>query len=166
MNHKVFNFILFFLIYVNNGFGQSLPCFTHPLKHLSEPISIYKSPFVYQKELYMDDSEEGGYEVCAIRRTSGFIQCWDNINPTDTFWVHIGDVGVIIQNYNHDTIPIYDSSTSQTVICALVDSYLGIVYNWNDSMALLKVLDWDWNPIAMGWLHRKYLCSSPRTTCP
>lgn len=150
--------IIIFPIYLR---GQSIECFTHPFANT--PISLYSEPYIYLNKLYV--SGEAGYEVIATQKESDYILICDFYDESELGWVMVGDLGIVIQNYVNDLIPIYSSpdylSTIQTYLTE--ESYIAILYDWTTDFAKIKIEEG--NLICLGWIDRKYLCGSPYTTC-
>lgn len=148
-------------------FGQDLlTCFTHPFS--SEPIPLFSKPNVYMKDLCIDVDGEAGYEVIPLRKEDGFIlvhfPCCEYISDEKQAWVKIGDLGVVVQNYDNYSIPVYTQPDSlSTIQTYLLKSYIGLLYDWTDDFVMLQIKDKDVE--CFGWIDRSYICGSPYTTC-
>jgi hypothetical protein len=162
MNPRILIFFLL-LFFVNNLFAQyNQDAFTHPLLDIKQKNSIYYAPNVYYKELKSD--REAGWQVVITQKKDNYFQ----IDITDLklygIWIHIGDVGVVIQNYDSIAIPVYvipdKNSFKNTYIYY---SCIGLVYDICEDLVFIQTtID---NKEIWGWVEKKYLCGSPYTTC-
>lgn len=155
--------ILIFIIVLSpiDMLAQYLECFTHPLCKIDAPIPIYSEPYVYIKDLYI--LGEAGYEVEALKRDNNFILISHLPNENEPIWVQIGDVGIVIQNYNKDSIPVYSQPDSLSMIQTyLLESHIAL-FDWNENFVLMQIKEH--NMECTGWINRRYVCGSPYTTC-
>lgn len=161
MMKKILIFLL--ILFSIHIYGQSIECFTHPLCKIDDPIPIYSKPGVYIKDLYI--SGEAGYEVEALKKESDFILLSHIPSETDSIWVNIGDVGVVIQNYSEDSIPIYSLPDSLSMIQTyLFESSIAILLDWNENFVFVQIQENNMKEYT-GWINRRFVCGSPYTTC-
>ena len=160
MLKKILIFII--VIFPLDIFGQGIECFTHP--QCGCPITLYSRPSACArlKDLYI--SGEAGYEVEALKTEKGYILLSHIEGVNEQAWVRIGDVGVVIQNYNNYSIPVYTQpDSSSTIQTYLLEGYVATFYDWNKDFIRVCVkveeVEWIW------WIDRKYICGSPYTTC-
>lgn len=144
--------------------GQSsFEAFTHPEANIHQNVSIYHSPNSYYMEMSSDN--EAGWIVRVHERQGNFFRIdIEDLNMYNV-WIHCGDLGVVIQNYDHADIPLLSSifkADCDTVF--LTHSYSAIVYDFVDQYVFVRI--GDTNEIVYGWIEKKYLCGSPYTTCP
>jgi hypothetical protein len=137
----------------------NLEAFTHPLS--LEPISIYYNPDSYYKKLESDS--EGGWNVIIKQKLGNFFRVdIDELKLYD-IWIQTGDIGLIVQNYDSIPIPVYNNPhINSKILTTLYKSYIGLVCDISDNFVQLKI---DSNNDIIGWVEKKYLCSSPYTTC-
>lgn len=142
--------------------GQGIDCFTHPL--CGFPITLFSAPsaFACWEDLLV--SGEAGYEVEALRTEKGYILISHPNEENEEVWVRIGDVGVVVQNYNNYSIPMYAEPDSLSIIQTyLLKGYIAILCDWNKDFVRVCVKDEKAEYI--GWIDRRYVCGSPYTTC-
>lgn len=157
------------LLFFQSSFSVSqridiVECFTHPISAISNPISLYTEPYHYEKELYIDHGSEGGYLVIAEEIFDNFIKIRLLNDSTYVRWVHVGDVGVVIQNYDHLLIPIYSDCSDQSTIITYIDnSYIGLIVNFSKDFICLMINTQ--KNLIYGWVEKKYICGDPYTTC-
>ena len=160
MMKKILIFII--VIYPIGILGQCIECFTHPL--CGFPIALFSMPSAHACIGNLDIPGEAGYEVEAVRAENGYILLSHPKKESEQVWVRIGDIGVVIQNYNNYSIPVYSQPDSlSTVQTYLLESYIGILYNWNKDFVMVCVKDEKTEHV--GWIDRRYVCGSPYTTC-
>ena len=112
----------------------------------------------------MEISGEAGYEVEALRAENGYIMLSHLNEEKEHVWVRVGDVGIVIQNYNNYSIPVFFHPDSlSTVQTYLSESYIAILYDWNKDFVMVSIKDEKMEYI--GWINRRYVCGSPYTTC-
>ena len=145
-------------------FGQdnNIEAFTHPLFDIKQNISIYTAPTLYYKELKADT--EAGWIVTIKDKRDNYFQI--DIEDLDLYniWVHKGDVGIVIQNYDSITIPVYNEPNTNSYKSSYIyESCIGLIYDISDKMLFLHIIKG--NESYFGWVERKYLCGSPYTTC-
>lgn len=146
--------------------GQSyLEAFTHPVGNLKQNVSIYSSPYVYCKDITSD--VEGGWVVYVHERNNNYFRIDIEDLGMYNVWIHCGDIGANIQNYDCVNIPIYSSIHKKKCDTSYISqSYTAIIYDFEDPFVFVKI-DADSNSNSLyGWIHKKYLCGSPYTTCP
>ncbi len=157
---KILIFII--VIFPINIFGQSIECFTHPI--CGFPITLYSKPSAYACLKELEISGEAGYEVEALRAENGYIMLSHLNEENEHVWVRVGDVGIVIQNYNNYSIPVFFHPDSlSTVQTYLSESYIAILYDWNKDFVMVSIKDEKMEYI--GWINRRYVCGSPYTTC-
>ena len=142
--------------------GQSgFEAFTHPIGLLPQKVSIYHSPDVYNKEIESD--KEAGWIVRVYERRGNYLKIDIEELEMRGVWIHCGDVGVVIQNYDSLQIPLY--SSIRNINCDttyITKSYMAIVYDYVDPYVFVRIED---KNTIYGWIEKKYLCGSPYTTC-
>lgn len=144
--------------------GQtSFEAFTHPEANTQQRVSIYHSPNVYYTEVLSGD--EAGWIVHIHERQGNYFRIdIDDLNMNNV-WIHCGDLGVVIQNYDNTNIPLFSSiSMVNCDTTFLTQSYSAIVYDFVDQFVFVRIEDGD-KPL-YGWIEKRYLCGSPYTTCP
>lgn len=159
---SVLIFIVTIIIFPIEIMGQGIECFTHP--QCGCPITLFSRPSACARLNDLKISGEGGYEVEALRTENGYILLSHIDEKNEQVWVKIGDVGVVIQNYNNDSIPVYTQPDSLSAVQTyLLDGYVAIFYDWNKDFVRVCIKDdkIEW----IGWVDRKYICGSPYTTC-
>lgn len=162
MRRDLVVYIIIFILFSINSTGQNILCFTHPMCNIDESISLYSEPDVYKCELYVDG--EAGYEVDAIRKEENYILISHLPVQENPIWISIGDLGVVVQNYDRDSIPMYIQPDSLSFIQTfLVETYIAILYDWTEKFVKVQIEDSNMNFI--GWIDRRYICGSPYTTC-
>ena len=60
-------------LFANNR-EKGIECFTHPMLACDIPISMYTAPYVYEKQMSRDRSEEAGWIVYAEGVYKDFIR--------------------------------------------------------------------------------------------
>ncbi|MCR5049692.1 MAG: hypothetical protein K6A36_01255 [Paludibacteraceae bacterium] len=154
--------VLILVFFPIDIFGQGIECFTHPL--CGFPITLFSAPSAFSCLKDLSVSGEAGYEVEALRTENGYILISHPNDENEQVWVRIGDVGVVIQNYNNYSIPVYTQPDSFSVVQTyLSKSYIAILYEWNKDF--VKVCVKDEKAEYIGWVDRRYICGSPYTTC-
>jgi hypothetical protein len=139
-----------------------IEAFTHPLSDINQKVSIYRAPNVYYKELKSDT--EAGWIVDVKQKTGNFFQIDINDLRLNNIWIHIGDLGTVVQNYDSIAIPIYiEPDTTSFKSRYIYESCIGLIYDISDNLILLQIIKE--NECFFGWIERKYLCGSPYTTC-
>lgn len=153
-------FLLAFIPTIGQVDKSYLEAFTHPIN--LKPISMYHSPNIYYKELNSD--KEGGWIIVIKQKNNNFFEIdIDQLNLYN-IWVHIGDIGLVVQNYDSIPITLYDKpDTLSTKSTYIYESCIGLVYDINDKLVLLQINTN--NECLLGWVEKKYLCSNPYTTC-
>ena len=163
------NIIVFLLLLIgsSNICGQSfflqnhLSAFTNP--NGLNKTSIYSSPYNYMMEISPD--EEAGWEITLKGMVDNFF-CVDieDLNLKNV-WIHKGDIGIVIQNYDSIPIPIYSSFFDFDTINAskeyVYTGHVAIVYDISEKFVFVHIPQL----YIYGWIDRKYLCGSPYTTC-
>ena len=163
------NYILIYLLSsicvcsAANNDKRGIECFTHPLIACDIPISVYTAPYVYEKQMSRDRSEEAGWIVYAEEVYKDFIKI--RFENDSVRWVHIGDVGVVVQNYFDFGIPVYmRPNNTAPKITYIYESQMALLTNFTDKYACVVLVGIE--DAIYGWVERKYLCGSPYTTCP
>ncbi len=137
------------------------PAFTHPID--TGRVSIYSAPNIYAFECNQD--EEGGWEIEVIGKSGNYFYITSDKRELKNVWIHIGDVGVVIQNYDSIPILIYTQpNTTSFALDTIYQSCIGLVYDYSEHFTFLRIMDKD-NKLVYGWVENKYLCGSPYTTC-
>ena len=139
---------------------DNIEAFTHPLGNKS--ASIYYKPDYYYKEIKPD--EEAGWIVQIKAQESNYFKIDIVDLNLKNIWIHKGDIGVVVQNYDSLSIPVYTiPNTDSKVIYYIKNSTIGLIYGISDDYFLLQInID---GFCYFGWVERKYLCSNPYTTC-
>ena len=142
--------------------GQSgFEAFTHPEGFLPQTVSIYHSPNVYSKEIESD--KEAGWIVRVYERRGNYLRIDIEDLELHGVWVHCGDIGVVIQNYDNLQIPFFSSLIDiKCDTTYITKSYMAIVYDYVDPYVFVRI---DSKNNIYGWIEKKYLCGSPYTTC-
>ena len=86
---------------------QTLEAFTHPVECLSHKVSIYSAPNVHYMEI--SSSTEAGWIVQVYERQGNYFRI--DIEDLELYnvWIHCGDIGVNIQNYDSINIPLFSA---------------------------------------------------------
>ena len=157
--------LMFFLLplFVNSLFAQcDQGAFTHPLSDIKQTTSIYHAPNVYHKELKSDN--EAGWEAIIKQKQDNYFQIDIPDLALYDIWIHIGDLGVVIQNYDSIAIPIYAMPNKDSFKNNYIyNSCIGLIYDiFEDLVFVQTTID---DKQIWGWVDKKYLCESPKTTC-
>lgn len=137
--------------------------FTHPLD--LEEIPVYSRPNKFYS--YLKSGDEAGWLVQIKKQKSGYF----NVKlPSDCnllkkdVWVKLGEIGVVVQNYDSIKIPMYVSAdTLSKPITYICTSTIGEIYDIKQEFVLLRIKSE--NKDNVGWFQKKYLCGNPYTTC-
>ena len=149
-------------LFANNR-EKGIECFTHPMLACDIPISIYTAPYEYEKQMSRDRSQEAGWIVYAEEVYKDFIKI--RFENDSIRWVHLGDVGVVVQNYFDFGIPVYfRPDKTAPKITYIYESQMALLINFTDDYACVVIIGIE--DSIYGWVERKYLCGSPYTTCP
>jgi hypothetical protein len=143
--------------------GQyNIEAFTHPISDINQTVSIYRNPDVYLKELQSD--VEAGWIINIKGKKGNYFQIdIDDLKLYD-IWIHLGDIGVVVQNYDSIAIPVYiKADTTSLKYEYIYYSCIGLVYDISENFLFLQITKEGKN--IYGWVERKYLCGSPYTTC-
>ena len=138
-----------------------LEAFTSP--YSLNNTSIYDCPYNYMTEISPD--AEAGWTVLIKGKVDNFF-CVDieDLNLKNV-WVHRGDVGIVIQNYDSIPIPIYSSFFNFDTINSskeyVYTGHIAIIYDISEKFVFVHIPQL----YIYGWVDRKYLCGSPYTTC-
>lgn len=144
------------------GQHNNIEAFTHPLSDIKQKVSIYYAPNMYYKELKSDT--EAGWIVIIKQKTGNYFQIDIEDLKLYDIWIHVGDVGIVVQNYDSITIPIYiEPDTTSFKSRYIYESCIGLIYDISDNLIFLQIIKE--NECFFGWVERKYLCGSPYTTC-
>ncbi len=159
MNNRLF--LLAFLLSTQLLVIGQIDAFTHPFEDTSTTISLYSSPNVYLKELSSDN--EAGWMVKIKDKKDAFF-CIDIIDlKLYDVWIHRGELGSIIQNYEKKIIPYYSSSNQ--IIGYINGSHIVRIFDYDDEKVFIQLfIDTISSPI-YGWIDKIYLCGDPYTTC-
>jgi hypothetical protein len=140
----------------------NVEAFTHPLSITTQTVSIYSSPDVYSQELKSDI--EAGWIVIVKQRKGNYFQMDIEDLNLRNIWIHIGDVGIVIQNYDPIAIPAYNQpDTTSCINNYIYESSIALIYDISESLLFLQVVKE--SDSFFGWIERKYLCGNPYTTC-
>ncbi|MDR1006116.1 MAG: hypothetical protein LBL74_04555 [Bacteroidales bacterium] len=159
---KKYTLAFFAILFIGyNLFAQyNREVFTHPLN--LKPISIYHTPYAYYMELKSDN--EGGWIAKVKHKSENYFEI--DIEELNLYnvWVHLGDLGLIVQNNDSIAIPVYSNQdTNSTINEYIYESYIGLIYDISDNFVFLQLIIDD--KCLFGWVENKYLCSNPYTTC-
>jgi hypothetical protein len=164
MNKNIIILFSLFVVFTEiELLGQyHIEAFTHPLSNTKQKVSIYRAPDVYYKELKSD--VEAGWIVDVKEKSGNYFQIDISDLKLRNIWIHIGDIGTVVQNYDSIAIPIYvEPDTTSFIFRYIYESCIGLIYDISDNMILLQICK-D-SECFFGWIERKYLCGSPYTTC-
>jgi hypothetical protein len=163
MRIHILFYSIFFLFVPIELFGQyNIEAFTHPCLDIKQKVSLYRKPNEYFKELKSDT--EAGWIVRIKQKTDNFFQIDIDDLKLHEVWIHKGDVGINVQNYDSIRIPVFIEPDTNSIISRYINEYcIGLIYDISDTMLFLKLEIR--NNIIYGWIERKYLCGSPFTTC-
>jgi len=135
--------------------------FTHPL-NIKDSVSIYLEPNKYYKELGSD--LEAGWIVKVKQKKENYFKIDIVDLKLHDIWIHIGDIGIVVQNYDSIALPVYTvSDTNSLVNKYIYKTCIGLIYDVKGDMYLLQIVIE--NECFFGWIERKYLCPNPYTTC-
>jgi hypothetical protein len=151
-----------FLTNVSLYAQYNVEAFTHPLSTITQTVSIYSNPDVYSKELKSDI--EAGWIVIVKQKKGNYFQIDIEDLKLHNIWIHIGDIGIVIQNYDSIAIPVYSKPDTTSYINKYIyESTIALIYDISENLLFLQVIkEFD---SFFGWIERKYLCGSPYTTC-
>lgn len=154
--------LIFFSSQVIFGQDKHIEAFTHPLSDINQKISIYYSPNLYFKELESD--KEAGWIVVIKQQQDNFFQIDIEDLKLYNTWIHKGDLGVVVQNYDSIAIPMYSMPfLDSSPLTYIYESCIGLIYDISDKMLFIQIIKEE--DSFFGWVERKYLCGSPYTTC-
>lgn len=144
-------------------FGQQdIEAFTHPLSDIKQKVPIYHAPNEYYMELKSDT--EAGWIVSIKQKAGNYFQIDIKELKLHDKWIHIGDVGTVVQNYDSIAIPIYtEPDTTSFKSRYIYESCIGLIYDISDNLIFLQFVKE--KECFFGWVERKYLCGNPYTTC-
>jgi hypothetical protein len=150
-----------FLIGESKDKYDNIKAFTHPLD-IKHSVSIYHTPGNYFRELKPD--VEAGWIINVKQREKNYFK----IDILDLkildIWIHVGDIGVVVQNYDSIALPIFSRpDTNSIVINFVYKSCIGLIYDISDNFFLLQVITEE--ACYFGWVERRFLCYNPYTTC-
>jgi hypothetical protein len=156
---------VFLFLIVEFAIGQvsntNIKAFTHPINN-KQKVSIYYSPGKYFKELSSDI--EAGWIIEVKQKKVNYFQIDIKDLSLSNVWIHTGDVGVVVQNYDSIALPIYTAPNINAEVSKYVyNTCIGLLYDYTDDFFLLQLIIND--KCFFGWVERKYLCSNPYTTC-
>lgn len=97
--------ILIFSNLIMFGQDMHIEAFTHPLSDINQKVSLYSNPDVYYKELKSD--KEAGWTVVIKQKKDNYFQIDIQDLKLYNKWIHKGDLGVVVQNYDSTAIPVY-----------------------------------------------------------
>ncbi len=157
--------VIALLIIFKTTIGQenqaTIKAFTHPFD-IDQSVSIYHSPNKYYKELSADI--EAGWIVKVNQKEGNYFQIDIEDIQLKNIWIHMGDIAVVIQNYDSIALPIYTAPNTNAAVSKYVYySCIGLLYDYTDDFFLLQLITE--NECFFGWVERKYLCYNPYTTC-
>lgn len=154
-------FILIFLLLAQSSLIGQIDAFTHPFEDTSTTVSLYSSPNVYLKELPSDN--EAGWMVRIKDKKDNFF-CIDitDLKLYDV-WIHRGELGSIIQNFNEKKIPYYSSSNQ--IIGYIYSSQIVRIFDYCGERVFIQLFINSKSYPIYGWIEKKYLCADPYTTC-
>lgn len=167
MNNRI-SFYIIFLMLAFYGFkhvyGQQMfEAFTHPTADLFQRISIYSAPNVHYTEI--DSDTEAGWIAQVYERKGNFFRIDIKDLSLNNVWIHCGDLGVNIQNYDSINIPLLSSIVKDKCDTTYINfGCTAIVYDFKDPFVFVRINVSDTS--LYGWVEKKYLCGSPYTTCP
>lgn len=161
---KSFRLIMICCLLCGKANGQiPLEAFTHPEANIQQSVSIYHSPNNYFSEISSDD--EAGWIVHIHERQGNFFRVDIEDLNMNNVWIHCGDLGVVIQNYDNANIPLFPSISKECCdTIFLTHNCFAIVYDLVGQFVFVRVEDGD--KTLYGWIEKRYLCGSPYTTCP
>jgi len=156
----------------------SITCFTHYQINQSDNLIIGtdKLPpfYIYNKPngkviFNLRPDEESGWEIEILEKKSGYFKienAWKN-DISDNYkyvWIKKGSVGLNINNYDNQKVPIYSRSNAQSEIIGYIEnaqtvSVLDACKNW----AYIKGVSG--KEEILGWLEPRWQCGNPLTTC-
>lgn len=161
---KTISLFLFASVFLIGGYQikyNNVEAFTHPVD-IEHSVSIYYSPGEYYKELDSDD--EAGWIVNVKKRKLNYFQIDIPELKLNNVWIHLGDIGIVIQNYDSIALPIFsEPNVNSKVITHIYQSYIALIYDISNNFFLLQIITNE--KCFFGWVERKYLCASPYTTC-
>ena len=152
------------MLLLNNNYPQTFFLET-PAEAFTNPFGLYKtsvydSPYVYMKEI--SSNTEAGWIISIKGKVDNFFSVDIEELNLKNVWIHKGDIGINIQNYDSIPIPIYSSiDTANSSKQYVFYSYTCAIYDISENYFFVYI------PILniYGWIDRKYLCGSPYTTC-
>ena len=159
------SFAIISILFFANSFGQkiykNIEGFTHPVD-IKKRLSIYSNPNIYLKELKAD--VETGWMVEVKQKKDNYFQIDIKDLKLYNVWIHLGDIGIVVQNYDSIAIPVYLAPNTNSIVSKYIfKSCVGLIYDVTGDFFLLQIIQ-D-NQYTFGWIERKYLCSNPYTTC-
>ena len=102
------SFAIISILFFANSFGQkiykNIEGFTHPVD-IKKRLSIYSNPNIYLKELKAD--VETGWMVEVKQKKDNYFQIDIKDLKLYNVWIHLGDIGIVVQNYDSIAIPVY-----------------------------------------------------------
>lgn len=154
--------ILIFSNLIMLGQDMHIEAFTHPLSDIKQKVSLYSNPYIYYKELESD--KEAGWIVNIKQQKDNYFQIDIQDLRLYNKWIHKGDLGVVVQNYDTIAIPVYSLPTfNSPKLTCIYESCIGLVYDISDKMLFIQITK---EGVSFyGWVEKKYLCGNPYTTC-
>ena len=153
-------------------------CFTHYEINQADDLiigtdklpsfSIYNKP--NGKVIFnLPPDEESGWEIDILEKKSDYFKIenvWKNnwMNNYKYVWIKKGSVGLNINNYDNQKVPIYSNSNTESEI-------VGYIENAQTVSVLDTCKDWAYikgingKEEVLGWLEPKWQCGNPLTTC-
>jgi len=154
-------FLSMFLIGESKVKYNNIKAFTHPID-IKHSVSIYNAPGKYYKELNPDI--EAGWIVNVKQRECNYFQIDILDLKIYNVWIHVGDIGVVVQNYDSVALPVFSRPDTNSVIINYVyNSCIGLIYDISDNFLLLQIITE--KECYFGWVERRFLCYNPYTTC-
>lgn len=161
-------------VFCNRYTNRIVCAYTHPLGS-NYNVSLYHAPNKYYKEQQSDI--EAGWTISIIQKKLNYFQININVTPrfspsdrefkdypSETVWIHTGNIGIGIQKYGSTSVPIFAKpDTNSLVIERIYRMALGLVFDINNGFFLLKIFTDD--GFTWGWVESKYLCSSQYAPC-
>ncbi|MGY6560468.1 MAG: hypothetical protein ACXITV_00010 [Luteibaculaceae bacterium] len=145
-----------------SGQQVEMRAFTHPFN--LKPIKIYKS--LYDTAIYLEADDEMGWSVKITDKEGEFfkISFIDKDKLLNEAWIHIDDLGVVIQNYNNLMIPVFKAPNDNNEIVHYIEESITVnVCGFNEEFVCVVI---QINKINLNlWVERKYVCDHPATTC-
>jgi hypothetical protein len=178
---------IFFCCKTNDCEILNVSCFTHYQINQADEVIIGtdKLPLVnvYDNNgkviFNLPPDEESGWGITIVSQNENYFKVyniwsqkakalnyWNNdwMSDYQYVWVKKGSVGLNINNYDNQKVPIYSKSNTKSEI-------IGYIKNAQTVRVLDACKDWAYikgisdKEEILGWLEPKWQCGSPLTTC-